>query len=160
MENQAVGSRTKHIDIRMHHIREMMQGPDPRMRVMFTRSESNFADVLTKNVTEQTFTQLVPGLKNGDIAEVIFETVDREDVKKSGCRTNDRACRSSESHRYSTVVSTAEKCSGDYNHDLVDDTGWTVVNYKAGKPRMKGFSREKKKGHGVEARKGKEAEVT
>ena len=97
MENQAVGNRTKHIDIRMHHIREMMHGPDPRMRVMFTRSESNFADVLTKNVIEQTFTQLVPGLKNSDIAEVIFNTVDREDVKKSGLRVDKRACHSDES---------------------------------------------------------------
>jgi hypothetical protein len=52
MENQAVGNQTKHIDIRWHHMREMMTGENPRLRVLFTRSEENFADVLTKNVTE------------------------------------------------------------------------------------------------------------
>ena len=29
----AVRSRTKHIDIKMHHIREMMQGNQPHMRI-------------------------------------------------------------------------------------------------------------------------------
>ena len=90
MENQAVGNRTKHIDVRMHHIREMMQGTNPRMRVLFTRSESNFADVLTKNVNERVFTQLVPSLKNGDIADVIFDTIDREDVKNPARAVGER----------------------------------------------------------------------
>ena len=33
MENQAVGNRTKHIDIRWHHLRSMMVGEAPRMVV-------------------------------------------------------------------------------------------------------------------------------
>ena len=74
-----------------------------------------------------------------------------------------RARHSDESQRYSTVVSTAEKrllAVSDANHDLVDDTGWTVVNYKSIKPRMKGFTKEIEKGGGVDARKGKEADAT
>jgi len=84
IENQAVGSRTKHIDIKMHHIREMMQGSDPRMIVVFTRSEMNFADPMTKNVTDSIHQSLVPALKDGRIADAIFATVNREDVGKLG----------------------------------------------------------------------------
>jgi len=76
MENQAVGNRTKHIDIRMHHIREMMSGEEPRLRVIFTPSELNFADPMTKNVTEAIHGVLIADLKGGGIADRIFETVD------------------------------------------------------------------------------------
>jgi len=120
MENQAVGNRTKHIDVRMHHIREMMQGPDARMRVMFTRSESNFADILTKNVSERIFMQLVPSLKSGDIANVIFNTINREDVKNQDCQTDgclvtDRPSSSSDSCM-SIVESTKEQTEGLNDH--------------------------------------------
>jgi hypothetical protein len=68
MENQAAGSRTKHIDIRWHRMREMMTGDDPRLRVLFTRSEENFADVETKNVIEAIHTDLADRLKDGRIS--------------------------------------------------------------------------------------------
>jgi hypothetical protein len=133
MENQAVGSRTKHIDVRMHHIREMMEGPNPRLRVMFTRSESNFADVLTKNVSERIFTQLVPSLKAGDIARVMFETVDREDVKKNN-RTADGPRTSSRIEPGDWHVSTAEQHTKELSlahpgpsHYHSDDSSWTIV---------------------------------
>eukprot|EP00980_Cylindrotheca_fusiformis_P031410 scaffold26325_cov279-Cylindrotheca_fusiformis.AAC.1 len=83
MENQAVGTRTKHIDIRWHHMREMMTGDNPRLRVLFTRSENNFADVQTKNVTEAIHSSLANRLKNGQISDAILEAIEREDVKKS-----------------------------------------------------------------------------
>ncbi len=51
MENQAVGNRTKHIDIRVHYIQEMTSGDDPRFRVVFIPLEMNFADLMTKNAT-------------------------------------------------------------------------------------------------------------
>jgi hypothetical protein len=82
MENQAVGNRTKHIDIRWHHMREMMTGENPRLRVLFTRSEENFADVLTKNVTEAIHTDLADRLKDGRISKAIFAATEREDVSK------------------------------------------------------------------------------
>ncbi|MFM5988005.1 MAG: reverse transcriptase domain-containing protein [Sphaerospermopsis kisseleviana] len=85
IENKTVGNRTKHIDIKYHHIREMMVGgAERRMRVMFTRSEFNFADPMTKNVTEAIQKSLIPLLKDGRIARVIFDTVNREDVGKVG----------------------------------------------------------------------------
>jgi len=81
MENQAVGNRTKHIDIRWHHLRSMMQGEDPRLQVVFIRSENNLADLATKNVTEALHTDLASKLKDGRIAQVIFSNAEREDVK-------------------------------------------------------------------------------
>jgi len=81
MENQAVGSRTKHIDIRWHHLRELMRGENPRLRVVFTRSENNFADLATKNVTENVHTFLAAQLKDGRISQAIFDNAEREDVK-------------------------------------------------------------------------------
>ena len=47
-QNKQVGQRTKHIDIRDHFIREMID--TKKMVVQFTRSEDNYADILTKNV--------------------------------------------------------------------------------------------------------------
>ena len=82
MENQAVGFRTKHIDIRWHHIREMMKGDDPRLSVQFVPSEENFADLETKNVTEGIHSHLANRLKDGRIQSAIFAANGREDVKK------------------------------------------------------------------------------
>jgi hypothetical protein len=69
----------------MHHIREMVAGDtDPRLRVKFTPSQMNFADPMTKNVTESIHKDLVPAIKNGQIARVIFDTARREDVGNHG----------------------------------------------------------------------------
>ena len=85
IENKAVGSRTKHIDIRMHHSREMIEGTEdelPRMKVVFVPTEENVADIETKNVTEKIHSQLVPLIKNG-LFRGIYDKTNREDVKKS-----------------------------------------------------------------------------
>jgi len=144
MENQAVGNRTKHIDVRMHHIREMMQGPDARLRVLFTRSESNFADVLTKNVNERIFTQLVPSLKNGDIASVMFQAVDREDVKKR-YRTTDRLAADEPGDR--CHVSTVEQHVLDFaspESGSNPDEVWTIVEARK-KPNKNSMAKVKPK---------------
>jgi hypothetical protein len=80
MENQAVGARTKHIEIRWHHMRSMLRGDSPRMRIVFTRSENNFGDVATKNVTENIHDDLGRRLRNGGIARAIYDNTEREDV--------------------------------------------------------------------------------
>ena len=84
MENQAVGNRTKHIDIRWHHIRSMLDGDTPRMVIQFTRSENNFGDLATKNVTEAVHSKLAPMLRDGRIARaIILANTEREDVSNS-----------------------------------------------------------------------------
>ena len=83
MENQVVGVRTKHIDVRMHHIREMMTKEDDkeaRLVVKFVRSENNIADVETKNVTEKIHDLLVPVVREG-LMKSLISAADREDVK-------------------------------------------------------------------------------
>ena len=88
MENQVVGNRTKHIDIRMHHIREMMSAvgdEEARLIVKFIRSEKNIADLETKNVTEMIHSLLVPIVREG-LMKVLISASDREDVKE-GRRT-------------------------------------------------------------------------
>ena len=42
--------RTKHVDVHYHFVKEMIQRNE--LIVKFTRSENNFADVMTKNVKE------------------------------------------------------------------------------------------------------------
>jgi Reverse transcriptase (RNA-dependent DNA polymerase)/gag-polypeptide of LTR copia-type/Zinc knuckle len=113
IENQAVGSRTKHIDIKMHHIREMVGGNNPRLKVIFTPSESNFADPMTKNVTEQIYQSLVPVLKDGRIADVIYETVNREDVGKYDRRTK----KPNATPKVGTVYMTIPEVSTARDHD-------------------------------------------
>ena len=85
IENKAVGNRTKHIDIRMHHIREMVEGTEdkaPRMEVRFIPSEANIADLETKNDTEKIHNYLMPILKNG-LFRWIYDKANREDVTRT-----------------------------------------------------------------------------
>ena len=49
----SAGQRTKHIDIRVHYVREYIN--DGIIRVEFVKSENNDADILTKNTTEELF---------------------------------------------------------------------------------------------------------
>jgi hypothetical protein len=51
--NQAVGSRTKHIDIHTHYVRNVIM--DEIIKTLFVKSENNAADIFTKNVTEYQF---------------------------------------------------------------------------------------------------------
>ena len=52
-KNWSTGSRTKHIDIRHHHIREAVE--TEIVDIQFVKSEDNLADPGTKNVTEKLF---------------------------------------------------------------------------------------------------------
>jgi hypothetical protein len=51
--NYTAGQRTKHIDIRVHYVREYIR--DGIIKIEFVRSENNDADILTKNTTEELF---------------------------------------------------------------------------------------------------------
>ena len=51
--NHTSGQRTKHIDIRVHHVRGHIT--DGVLKIEFVKSEDNDADILTKNTTEETF---------------------------------------------------------------------------------------------------------
>ena len=57
-----VSSRTKHIDIRLHYVREHLK---EQGEIKAIRSDKNFADVLTKNVAVNIFERLGSSLLNG-----------------------------------------------------------------------------------------------
>jgi hypothetical protein len=51
--NQAVGSRTKHIDIRRHYFCNLIN--EEITKTFFVKSENNTADIFSKNVTDYLF---------------------------------------------------------------------------------------------------------
>jgi hypothetical protein len=48
-ENVSTTSRTRHVDVRYHYVREYVE--DGFVRILFVRSEDNLADEFTKNVS-------------------------------------------------------------------------------------------------------------
>jgi hypothetical protein len=72
-KNQQVSSRTKHIDIRHHWIRNLRT--EKRLEIRFKRSENNSADIMTKNTTKEIFEKHSTDIRNGTL------TCWKEDVK-------------------------------------------------------------------------------
>ena len=62
-KNQHVLSQTKHIDIREHYVREYISQGHGRIRKI--KTEDNFADILTKNVSIGLFDKLGSAVLNG-----------------------------------------------------------------------------------------------
>lgn len=80
-KNKHVSARTKHIDIRHHYVREHIW--NERGIIVSERSENNFADVLTKNVSIVLFEKLGKAILNGFVdwmEKFKFEKVQRENV--------------------------------------------------------------------------------
>ena len=59
-DNLVEHSRTKHIDIRHHFLRDHQQKGD--IEVFHVSSENQLADIFTKSLDEQTFCKLRSGL--------------------------------------------------------------------------------------------------
>jgi hypothetical protein len=60
--NHSTGPRTKHIDIRIHYVRELID--KGILKTVFVKSEDNDADIYTKNVCEELFNK--HAMKNVD----------------------------------------------------------------------------------------------
>ena len=65
VKNQQVGTRTKHIDVKYHFTKDMVE--EGKLLVKYIPSEKNYADILTKNVSGKVFDELVPDLRNGKL---------------------------------------------------------------------------------------------
>jgi hypothetical protein len=52
-KNASTTTRTKHIDIRYHFIREHVD--NGKIKIKFVRSEDNTADIMTKNLSGELF---------------------------------------------------------------------------------------------------------
>ena len=55
-ENVSSGSRTKHVDIRYHFVREYIE--EGFVKIIFVRTKENVADVFTKNVNGDIYDEL------------------------------------------------------------------------------------------------------
>jgi hypothetical protein len=53
--NATSGTRTKHVDTRIHFVRELVQGDNKIMTIEFVRSADNQSDTFTKNTTQDIF---------------------------------------------------------------------------------------------------------
>ncbi len=65
-QNQQIGARTKHIDVKYHHVKDMLEAGE--LELCFVCSEHNFADLMTKNVREAIHTTLSILLMDGTMA--------------------------------------------------------------------------------------------
>jgi hypothetical protein len=54
-QNSVSGIRTKHVDIRVHFVRQYCDPKDGILKILFVRSEDNDADIFTKNLNEVSF---------------------------------------------------------------------------------------------------------
>ena len=57
LANNESSSRTKHIDVRCHFVRDPLDGPNPSVKIEFVPSEDNKADAHTKNALVNKFEQ-------------------------------------------------------------------------------------------------------
>jgi hypothetical protein len=63
IKNQQVGTRTKHIDVRWHWIRDRRDSG--MLDIVFTRSENNESDILTKNCTLSLHVKHAESIRDG-----------------------------------------------------------------------------------------------
>ena len=52
-ENASATTRTKHVDIRYHYVREYIM--DGFIKIIFVKSENNKSDIFTKNVSSEVY---------------------------------------------------------------------------------------------------------
>ena len=71
-ENQVVGGRTKHIDTRVHFLRDMVE--ENYVRILHVRSEDNYADIGSKNQAVGLFIAMEEQIENGMLLERSEET--------------------------------------------------------------------------------------
>jgi hypothetical protein len=64
-KNQQVSVRTKHIDVRHHFLRDLLQ--EKKLDVRFQRSEDNSADIFTKNTPRELHETHTTKIKNGTL---------------------------------------------------------------------------------------------
>ena len=75
MKNDQVGQRTKHIDIKWHHVRDMIKDGD--LDVQYVRSDDNPSDIMTKNSKEVLYIKHAASMKN---EVLVLGTRNMEDV--------------------------------------------------------------------------------
>ena len=98
LNNDQVGQRTKHIDIKWHHVRDMIKDGD--LVVMYVRSEDNLADIMMKNTNEALLHQARDGYEE--------RSTSARSAEQGGCRGSGSMVRRGTSVRRSTMVGRSE----------------------------------------------------
>ena len=75
--NQSMGQRTKHVDVRYHFVREFVE--DGMVKIVFVKSAENKADLFTKNLSGGLFEKHTEYLKRG-CQRAGFHCVNYEDL--------------------------------------------------------------------------------
>ena len=81
-KNQQISQRTKHIDVRHHFIRNLVEAKV--IDVKYIKSEDNVADILTKSVKEEIFNKHANTINKGKITyeENDIKNTDDQDIQK------------------------------------------------------------------------------
>ena len=87
-KNYQVGTRTKHIDVRHHYIRDHIENGSVEVR--FVRSDNNESDICTKNLPEKFFMKHAINLMNGTLRYWLREDVVNEIHSREPIFTSDR----------------------------------------------------------------------
>ena len=86
-----VGPRTKHIDVRHHHLRHQLQ--EETLTLHFVKSEDNVSDIMTKNCPEKTFLRHSNRLLDGTV-ESWREDVSEDDTDAEQTDSSQRTSKS------------------------------------------------------------------
>ena len=65
IKNPQISQRTKHIDVRHHFIRNLIE--KKITKIQFIKSKDNIADILTNNVNEETLNTHAKKINNGKV---------------------------------------------------------------------------------------------
>jgi hypothetical protein len=78
--NQTTGPRTKHIDIRVHYVRDMIN--DGTIKTLFVKTDDNTSDIFTKNTSEALFIKHTDKFMEDleETIEKVYMTLDDEDI--------------------------------------------------------------------------------
>ena len=68
-KNRQVDIRKKHIDIRHHFLRDMVEEKD--IYIQYIRSKYNPAEIMTKNTSEADFSRHMKKTKKGELWELV-----------------------------------------------------------------------------------------
>ena len=105
MKNDQVGQRTKHIDIRWHHVRDMIK--DGLLVVVYIKTDENPADIMTKNAKEAIFLRHSLKLKKGVL---VVGSSSREDVVGMASVLGSTDVRVTDLGSFMILPSTSSRC--------------------------------------------------
>jgi hypothetical protein len=132
-KNTAIGSRTKHVDVRYRFVNDMVLAKE--LSIDHIRSGENPSDCMTKNLPLSLFAKHAALICEGHLGR-LHESTNTEDVR-TYCATVglvDDVTVPRDNSASSEATCSIESWS---RNDRFDDLGWTVVDRSPNKPKIK-----------------------